>query len=162
MTETTLCYLEKDGCYLLLHRVKKKQDINEGKWIGVGGKREPGESPEDCARREIREETGLTVQELRFRAVITFLSDEWGEEMMYLFTSRQFTGELAECDEGELAWVPVEEAEQLPTWEGDRIFLQRLREREDFFSLKLVYHGEELVQAVLWEAGRERILRCQR
>ena len=160
MRLTTLCYLEQDGCYLMLHRTKKKEDLNEGKWIGVGGKLEPGESPEDCARREIREETGLTVQELRFRAVITFLSDRWKDEVMYLFTSGKFSGELKECDEGDLAWVPIDEVMALPGWEGDAIFLRKLQESDtEFFSLKLDYAGDDLRHAVLWEEGRETILR---
>ncbi len=160
MKETTLCYLEKDGCYLMLYRNKKENDLNEGKWIGVGGKLEPRESPEDCARREIREETGLIAEELRFRAVITFLSDRWEDEMMYLFTSKEFHGELRDCDEGELLWVPVEKVIALPSWEGDRIFLEKLQEPgEEFFSLKLDYEGDVLRHAVLWEQGHEKIIR---
>ena len=160
MKETTLCYLEKDGCWLMLHRIRKKQDLNEGKWIGVGGKLEERESPEDCARREIREETGLEVRELCFRAVITFLSDRWEDEQMYLFTSSDFYGELKDCDEGVLEWVPVEKVMNLPSWEGDRIFLEKLmRGDRDFFSLKLDYEGDVLRHAVLWENGREKILK---
>ncbi len=159
MKRTTLCYLERDGKYLLIHRNKKENDENAGKWIGIGGKMEPHESPEEGAAREIREETGLDVHELLFRAVITFVSDEWEEETMYLFTSEDFSGEVHGCREGDLAWVPVDEAERLPIWEGDRIFLRKLREQEGFFSLKLVYQGERLGQAVLWENGREKILR---
>lgn len=156
MKQTTLCYLEKDGAYLMLHRIKKKNDENQGKWIGVGGKLEEGESPEECARREIQEETGLFAQRLEFRGVITFVSDEWDAEVMYLFTSKEFSGELKECDEGELAWIPIDQVEKLPSWEGDRIFLEEMRKRKDFFSLKLVYQGEVLQSAVLWENGLEK------
>ena len=159
MKESTLCYLEKDGCYLMLHRVKKKNDENQGKWIGVGGKLEPGESPEECALREIREETGLTAEDLNLRSVITFISDEWEDERMYLFHSKRFTGELTSCDEGELKWIPVAEVESLPSWEGDRIFLRRLREGKTYFSLKLVYSGEKLTEAILWEDGSCRRIR---
>ena len=159
MKQTTLCYLEKDGCYLMLHRVKKANDENQGKWIGVGGKLEAGESPEDCAVREIYEETGLRVNRLKFRAVITFVSDEWGTEMMYLFTANAFEGEIGTCDEGNLAWIPIAEVEALPAWEGDRIFLRRLQETEEFYSLKLVYRGEELIEAVMWQNGEKTRIR---
>ena len=159
MRLTTLCYLEKDGCYLMLHRTKKKNDGSLGKWIGVGGKMEAGESPEECALREIWEETGLQARHLELRSVITFISDQWEDEMMYLFSSRDFAGELKECDEGELAWIPVEDVEALPSWEGDRIFLRRLRQNEDFYTLKLVYEGEDLRQAILWEKGEKAVLK---
>ncbi len=160
MKETTLCYLEKDGCYLMLHRTKKKNDENQGKWIGVGGKLEPGESPEECAAREIREETGLIAENLQLCSVITFISDQWDDERMYLFRSRHFSGELIRCDEGDLAWIPVDEVENLPTWEGDRLFLRKMRTMENgFFSLKLVYQGETLKEAVLWENGIKSVLR---
>lgn len=156
MRQTTLVYLEQDGCYLMLHRVKKKNDENQGKWIGVGGKVEEGESPEECAIREIYEETGIRVHGLDFRSVITFVSDEWGSEVMYLFTSDRFDmseSALSACEEGNLAWIPIPEVEKLPTWEGDLIFLRKMRETREFFSLKLVYHGDELTEAVLWENG---------
>ena len=160
MLETSLCYLEKDGCYLMLLRNKKKNDINEGKWIGVGGKLEGRESPEECARREIREETGLIATEIRLRSVITFLTDEGEDERMYLFTSSAFEGNIRECDEGELAWIPVEKVAELPSWEGDRIFLEKIRRPEQgYFSLTLDYHGDVLQHAVLWEDGRETILK---
>ena len=160
MTETTLCYLEKDGCYLMLYRNKKENDLNEGKWIGVGGKIEGRETPEEGARREIREETGLEAKELRLRSVITFLSDRWADERMYLFTSTEFEGELKECDEGELLWVPIDQVLELPAWEGDRIFLEKLQDPEQkYFSLLLDYVGETLQRAVLWEDGKEEIIR---
>ena len=154
MKETTLCYLEKNGCYLMLHRTKKHQDENQGKWIGVGGKMEAGESPEECALREIREETGLTPEKLTLCSVITFISDQWEDERMYLFRGTGLTGDLICCDEGDLAWIPIDEVEKLPAWEGDRIFLRKMREKGNhFFSLKLVYEGETLREAVIWEDG---------
>lgn len=149
MKQTTLCYIERNGCYLMLHRTKKENDENAGKWIGVGGGLEEGESPEDCAAREIAEETGLRPLSLRFRGIVTFVSDQWGTEYMYLFTCRDFDGDVQECDEGDLRWIPIDEVEVLPAWEGDKIFLRLLSERQDFFSLKLCYRGETLESAVL-------------
>lgn len=146
MKLTTLCYIEKDDRYLMLHRVKKENDENHDKWIGVGGKFEPGEMPEECLRREVREETGLTLTRYRFRGIVTFVSDEWGTEYMHLFTADGYTGELHSCSEGELAWVPKSEIEHLNIWEGDRVFLRLLKETRDFFSLKLRYEGETLVE----------------
>lgn len=153
---TTLCYIEKDDQYLMLHRVKKENDLNKDKWIGVGGKFEPGETPEECLLREVKEETGLTLTRYRFRGIITFLSDEWGIEYMHLFTADEYEGELTkrdmtECAEGELVWVKKSEVENLHLWEGDKIFLRLLEERERFFSLKLRYEGEQLVESVLYE-----------
>lgn len=144
---TTLCYLEKDGRYLVLHRTKKEHDENGGKWIGVGGKFEYGESPEECARREVKEETGLTMQAPRFRGLVTFVSDEWGVEYMHLFTCTAFSGDLTECDEGDLVWLPKAELLGKKMWAGDRLFLRALDERTDFFTLKLRYEGERLVEA---------------
>lgn len=144
---TSLCYLEKDGCYLILHRTKKEHDENGDKWIGVGGKFEYGESPGECAVRETREETGLTMLEPQFRGLVTFVSDEWGVEYMHLFTCSKFTGSLIDCDEGKLVWLPKAELLTKKMWAGDRIFLRALEERNDFFSLKLVYQGEDLVEA---------------
>ncbi len=149
MKNTTLCYIEKDGFCLLLHRTKKKNDENAGKWIGIGGKCEERESPEDCLVREVREETGLTLTEYRYRGLVTFVSDVWPTEYMHLFTGHAFTGELQECAEGELAWVPLVKRAALPAWEGDRVFLRLLEEQRPFFSLKLVYVGERLTAAVL-------------
>ena len=149
MQNTTLCYLEKDGCYLMLHRIKKEKDVNKDKWIGVGGHFEEGESPYDCVIREVFEETGLALASASYRAVITFVSDRYESEQMHLFTSDAFVGEMTSCDEGELCWVKKEEISALPLWEGDKIFLALLSRRRDFFSLKLSYRGDELVLAVL-------------
>ena len=149
MKNTTLCYLEQNGCYLMLHRVKKQQDENAGKWIGVGGKFEEGESPDECVRREVQEETGLVLDEARPRGLVTFVSDEWGTEYMHLFTSSRFSGSLHPCDEGELAWVPVDRVPALELWEGDRLFLDLLTRDTPFFLLKLVYEGDVLRTAVL-------------
>ena len=150
MKNTTLCYVEKDGKYLMLHRVKKENDLNEGKWIGVGGKFEEGESPEECLLREVREETGLTLTDYRLRGIVTFLSQRWETEYMFLYTATSFTGELTDCDEGVLAWVKKEEVLSLSLWEGDRIFLDLLRQDGPFFSLKLAYDAQDrLTEAVL-------------
>ena len=130
MQITTLCYIEQDGKYLMLHRTKKKHDINENKWIGVGGHAEGTEGPEECLLREVKEETGLTLTSYRFRALITFVSDKQEPEMMCLFTADAFTGKLITCDEGELVWVDKREVPKLPTWEGDAIFLDRLLAEE--------------------------------
>lgn len=144
MKLTTLCYLEKDGSYLMLHRDAKKNDANEGKWIGVGGHFEQGESPEDCLVREVEEETGYRLLGFAFRAVVTFVSDRWETEYMCLYTADQFEGTLALCKEGTLKWIPKKEVLNLNLWEGDRVFLQLLEERREFFSLKLEYEGERL------------------
>jgi len=149
MKNTTLCYIEKDGAYLMLHRVKKENDENRDKWIGIGGKFEDGESPEDCLFREVREETGLTLTEWKYRAIVTFVSDLWPTEYMHLFTASGFTGELKVCDEGDLKWLPADALMGLPMWEGDRIFLDLIRTDEPFFSLKLSYKGEHLAGAWL-------------
>lgn len=149
MKNTSLCYIEKDGRWLMLHRTKKSGDENRDKWIGIGGKFEPGESPEECMLREVWEETGLTLTNYRYRAVITFVSDEWGTEYMHLFTSDGFDGSLKDCDEGELEWVEKEKLLSLPIWEGDKIFLRLICTNEPFFSLKLCYHGDRLTEAKL-------------
>ena len=149
MKMTTLCYLERGDEYLMLHRIKKKNDENHDKWIGVGGKFEAGESPEDCMRREIFEETGLTVSDYRYRGIVTFVSDIYETEYMHLFTVTDWTGEARECDEGELAWIKKQKLFDLTLWQGDRIFLQLLQEDAPFFSLKLTYRGDELQEAVL-------------
>ena len=146
--QTTLCYLSTGGCTLMLHRVKKKNDVNRDKWIGIGGKLEHGESPEECMLREFGEETGLTPTGWRYRGLVTFVSQDWCE-YMHLFTATGFEGALRECDEGTLEWVPDDQVERLPIWAGDRVFLRLLRERETFFSLKLVYDGERLATAKL-------------
>ena len=149
MRNTTLCHIERDGQYLMLHRVKKEADENKDKWIGIGGKFEEGESPEDCVLREVREETGLTLTSYAYRGLVTFVSDEWGTEYMHLFTANGFTGEIRPCDEGELQWIDKTELLHLPIWEGDKIFLRLLDSDEPFFSLKLCYRGDNLVSAVL-------------
>ena len=147
MILSTLCYIEKDGCWLMLHRTKKKNDINHDKWLGIDGKFEAGESPEECLLREVREETGLTLTDYRFRGLVTFVSDEAPTEYMHLFTATGFTGTLRECDEGTLEWVPIGEVGRLPLWQGDRLFLSLLRQEGPFFSLKLEYRGDRLVGA---------------
>ena len=149
MRNTTLCYLEQDGQYLMLHRVKKSHDVNHGKWIGVGGKFEFQESPEDCLLREVREETGLTLTRWRYRGIVTFVYNDDEAEYMHLFTADGWTGTLRDCAEGELRWVPRDEVGKLNLWEGDRIFLALLARDEPFFSLKLTYRGDDLVGAVL-------------
>lgn len=149
MKNTTLCYVEQDGKYLMLLRNKKKQDENAGKWIGVGGKFEEGESPQDCLLREVQEETGLRLTQYRFRGIVTFVSDQYETEYMHLFTAHGFEGERIPCDEGELRWVEKDEVLSLPLWEGDREFLRLLREDAPFFSIKLVYRGDKLVSSKL-------------
>ncbi len=149
MHNSTLCYIVKDGKVLMLHRVKKKNDINHDKWIGIGGKFEPEEAPEECILREAKEETGLTLTSWRCRGVVTFLQEGGEGEYMYLFTADDFTGELVECDEGDLQWVSMEFLDALPTWEGDRIFLNLLWQDAPFFLLTLRYQGDRLVEAVL-------------
>ncbi len=156
MRNTTLCYIERDGCWLMLHRVKKENDENRDKWIGIGGGIEEGESPEDGVRREVLEETGLTLYSQQYRGLITFVSDEWGTEYMHLFTSVDFAGELTDCDEGKLEWVRKEDVFGLPIWEGDRIFLKKLLTDSGFFTLKLVYRGEKLAEAIL--NGTQRLI----
>lgn len=149
MLNTTLCYILRGDEVLMLHRIKKKNDINQGKWIGVGGKFEPGESPDECLLREAREEAGLTLTSWRCRGVVTFLSDVGEGEYMYLFTADGFTGELITCDEGELQWVPREFLNTLPHWEGDKIFLDLMWAGAPFFLLTLRYRGDTLEEAVL-------------
>ncbi len=149
MHNSTLCYIVKDGKVLMLHRVKKKNDINHDKWIGIGGKFEPEEAPEECILREAKEETGLTLTSWRCRGVVTFLQEGGEGEYMYLFTADDFTGELIECDEGDLQWVSMDFLDALPKWEGDRIFLNLLWQDAPFFLLTLRYQGDRLVEAVL-------------
>ena len=146
---STLCYIIQDGRYLMLHRTVKKNDVNKDKWIGVGGHFEEGESPEDCLLREVKEETGYTLTSYRYRGIVTFISGNGVTEYMSLFTADEFEGEPIPCDEGELAWVPVKDVYQLNIWEGDKIFFRLLEEREEFFSLKLVYDGHDGLVSVL-------------
>ncbi len=147
--QTTLCYLEDGDRYLLLHRVKKEHDENRDKWIGVGGKFEEGESPEECLLREVREETGLTLTRYRYRGIVTFVSDVCPCEYMHLFTADRWEGTETTCDEGDLAWMKKSDFRTLPMWAGDRIFLDLLDRNTPFFSLKLVYRGETLTAAAL-------------
>ena len=139
MRLTTLCYVENGGCYLMLHRVKKDQDENAGKWIGIGGHLEENESPDECIRREALEETGLSLTDLQLRGIITFILPDWGNELTFLYTAKAERTDLKECSEGVLEWVPIGKVTDLPLWEGDRIFLPLLQTRRDVFSLKLVY-----------------------
>ena len=150
MRNTTLCYIERGQDYLMLHRVKKEVDENKDKWIGIGGKFEEGESPEDCLLREVREETGLSLTSWRYRGIVTFVSDEWGTEYMHLFTADAWEGQIRQdCDEGVLEWINRDQLLKLPIWEGDKIFLRLLDEDAPFFSLKLRYEGDRLAEAVL-------------
>ena len=150
MRNTTLCYIEQNGRYLMLHRVKKDQDLNCDKWIGIGGKFESGESPENCLLREVEEETGLQLDSWRYCGIVTFVSEEWGTEYMHLFHSDSFHGTLRECGEGVLEWIDKSALQNLPAlWEGDRIFLRLMEEGGPFFSLKLCYRGDSLIGAEL-------------
>ena len=146
MIETTLCYIENGGAYLMMHRTKKINDENRDKWIGIGGKFEPEETPYECAKREIYEETGLKADSLFYRGIITFVSDLYGTEYMHLFTCNSYSGNLKQdCDEGELVWIDKNKICQLPIWEGDKIFFKIIDEENRFFSLKLVYVGDRLI-----------------
>ncbi len=149
MKNTSLCYIEQNGKYLMLHRVKKENDLNKDKWIGIGGKFEENESPEECILRETLEETGLRLTRFKYRAIVTFVSDRWEGEYMHLFTADGFEGSLKDCDEGVLEWVEKEALYRLPIWEGDKIFLRLIEAGAEFFSLKLVYEGDKLKKAVL-------------
>jgi 8-oxo-dGTP diphosphatase len=150
MLNTTLCYIERDEKYLMLHRIKKKNDMNHDKWIGIGGKLESGESPFDGAIREILEETGLTVSSIDYRGIVTFVSDEFGTEYMHLFHTKDFEGQIKpDCDEGKLEWIEKEKLRSLPIWEGDKIFLSLLDQNVPFFSLKLCYKGDTLISHAL-------------
>ena len=146
---TTLCYIERDGSYLMMHRTKKEKDINKDKWIGIGGHFEYGESPDECLLREVDEETGLTLTSYTARGIITFIYGENVVEYMHLYTADGFTGEIHDCDEGELVWIRKEKVMELPIWEGDKIFFRLLNERRDFFSLKLIYDTEGTL--ISWE-----------
>lgn len=149
MKLTTLCYIENEGAYLMLHRISKKNDVNHGKWIGVGGHFEAGESPEECVLREVKEETGLTLTSYRFRGIITFSSEGWEDEYICLFTADRYEGEETACNEGTLKWVDKKAVLELNLWEGDKIFLRLLNENRPFFSLKLSYSGNRLCCARL-------------
>ena len=146
MKKTTICYIEKDNQYLMLYRNKKKEDYNKGKWIGIGGKFEENETPEQCILREVKEETGLTLTTYQYRGMIHFKFDLWEDEDMYLYTATNFEGELnKECDEGEMMWHPINEVMKLNIWEGDKIFLQKLIDGETDIDLTLYYQGDKLV-----------------
>ena len=149
MRETTLCYLSKNDCYLMLYRVKKKNDANHDKWIGVGGGMLDGETPKECAIREVWEETGYTMHSPVYRGIVNFYSTDYEDEVMHIFTSNQFSGEQIDCDEGALAWVPISQVPNLPGWEGDRIFLTLLATDAPFFHLSLYYEKDNLVKAIL-------------
>ena len=146
---TTLCYVEKEDSYLMMHRVSKKDDVNRDKWIGIGGHFEEGESPEDCLLREALEETGLTLTSYRFRGIVTFTQEGYGTEYMCLYTADGFEGTMKECSEGILEWVPKKDLLKLNLWEGDKVFLKLLAEEATFFSLKLSYQGDQLIEAIL-------------
>lgn len=146
---TTLCYIENEDSYLMLHRVKKEKDINKDKWIGVGGHFEDGESPEECLLREVREETGLKLTSFRLRGIVTFSTDIYPTEYMFLYTADGYEGEITECNEGNLEWVKKREVYNLPIWEGDKVFFRLLEEEAPVFSLKLRYEDGCLVETVL-------------
>lgn len=149
-TLTTLCYLEKDGCYLMMHRVKKKNDVNQDKWIGVGGHAESYESPEDCLLREVKEETGLELTGYRFRGIVTFALKGVETQYMCLYTADRWEGELNwDCPEGTLEWIPKQDVKQLALWDGDLVFFKLMEEEYPFFSLKLVYEGDVLTECAL-------------
>ncbi len=149
MINTTLCHIERDGKYLMLHRIKKQNDLNQDKWIGIGGKFEDKESPEDCNKREVLEETGLTLNSSRYCGIVTFVSDKWPTEYMHIFHSTDFSGNIIQCNEGELCWIDKKDLYSLPLWQGDKIFLKLMEENVPFFSLKLEYNGETLINAIL-------------
>ena len=148
MKNTTLVYIEEDGKYLMLLRNKKKKDANQGKWIGIGGHFEEGESPEDCMLREVYEETNLRLKEYKYRAIITFVSDQYETEYMHLFTATSYEGKQKECPEGELHWIEKEKIFSLNLWEGDRAFLKLLMAERGFFTMKLVYEGDRLIETI--------------
>ena len=149
MRNTTLCHIEKDGKYLMLHRIKKENDLNQDKWVGIGGKFEDKESPEECNLREVYEETGLRLLNYRYCGIVTFVSDKWETEYMHIFHSDSYEGEIKECDEGVLEWIDKQELLKLPIWEGDKIFLRLMDNNAPFFSLKLQYEGYTLIKAIL-------------
>ncbi len=151
MILSTLCYIEKDNKYLMLHRTKKEKDINKDKWIGIGGKFEEGESPEECIVREVKEETGLILNSYKLRCIVTYVSTTWETEYMYVFTSNDFKGSLIECNEGDLAWINKDKITSLNTWEGDKIFIEKLQNDDIFFTVKFEYDGEKLINYDLKE-----------
>ena len=146
MIFSTLCYIGKDGKYLMLHRTKKENDINKDKWLGIGGKFEKNESPEECIIREVKEETGLILKSFRLRCIVTYISTTWETEYMCVFTSNDFEGELIECNEGDLEWIDKNEIINLNTWEGDKIFTDKIENNDDFFTVKFEYDGDKLIK----------------
>lgn len=151
MLNSAICYINDNDKYLMLHRVKKKNDINEGKWIGVGGKFEKDESPEECIIRETKEETGLDLKEVVLRGIVTYVNEDWDTEYMYVFTSGKFSGELIECNEGDLEWIDKKDLFNYNMWNGDRIFLKILLEKDCFFSAKFRYNGDDLLESTIRE-----------
>lgn len=149
MKETTLCYIEKDGKYLMLYRNKLKHDPNKGKWVGIGGKIEKGETPDMAAVREVREETGLILEKYEYKGVVNFISDIYEDEAMHLYYSDKFIGNIKECDEGDLKWIEKDKIKNLPIWEGDKIFLNLLEKDVPFFRLTLSYDKDTLKSACL-------------
>jgi len=149
MKETTLCYIENENRYLMLYRNKKEKDINMGKWIGIGGKLENGETPAECVKREITEETSLEIKELRYRGKVNFISDVYDDELMHLFTAKSQSDKFSLCTEGELKWIAKEDILSLNLWEGDKVFLKYLlKGKKEFFNLSLIYQGEKLKRVV--------------
>lgn len=147
MILSTICYIEKDNKYLMLHRTKKENDINKGKWIGIGGKFEKDESPEECIIREVKEETGLILNEYKLRGIVTYNSTNWETEYTFLFTSNSFTGNLnLDCNEGDLKWIEIDKITEINTWEGDKIFLEKLKKDDRFFTIKFEYEGDTLLK----------------
>lgn len=145
MILSSLCYIEKDGKYLMLHRTKKEKDISKGKWLAIGGKFENEESPEECIIREVREETGLILKSMILRCIVTYVSKEWETEYMYVFTSKEFDGQLIECNEGDLEWIEKKKIDELNTWEGDKIFVHKIEKGDTFFTIKFHYDGDKMI-----------------
>lgn len=154
MKLSTLCYIEKNNNYLMLHRISKSNDVNKDKWIGVGGHFEDGESPEECLLREVKEETGLTLHSYKLRGFLTFIAEGWETEYIFLYTSDDFSGELIDCNEGVLEWVPIKNLEKLNLWEGDLIFHKLIKDNDPLFSLKFEYRGNQLTHHSLQFIGR--------
>ncbi len=151
MILSTLCYIEKDNKYLMLHRTKKENDISKDKWLGVGGKFEDGESPEECIKRETKEETGLNLNKIKLRCIVTYVSKDWETEYVYVFTSNDFDGNLIDCNEGDLQWIDKDKVLTLNTWEGDKIFIEKIQKDDSFFTIKFKYDGYKLLNYELFE-----------